>query len=114
VQVSLRRLRPGLLVVEVEGRLDSYTVGDVGDRLIAIAGEPGLRLVLSLGRLDYVSSTGLAVILRCAQGLAGQGGALSIAGARGAVAAALEHAGFATIIPVFATEAEAVAGEQGG
>ncbi|MBX9698109.1 MAG: STAS domain-containing protein [Acetobacteraceae bacterium] len=109
MQISTRT-HGEVLLVGLEGRLDSYTVGDVGDRLKALAEGPCLRVVLSLARLDYVGSIGLHVILLCSKRLQARGGVLAIAGARGMVATALETAGFDRLIACSPTEAEAIAG----
>lgn len=98
------RTRDDVLVVEMAGRLDTYTVGDAVDRLLAIAEGPALRVILQLRRLDYISSTGLHAVLRVAKRLCARGGELVIAEAHGNVAAALEASGLDALIRLLPTE----------
>ncbi|WP_270937550.1 STAS domain-containing protein [Falsiroseomonas oryzae] len=107
MQFATRKVQD-VLVIELSGRLDSHTAGDVGDRIDAIGTGAETRCVLNLGGLDYVSSAGLRVILRLSRLLKSHGGELKISNARDMVAAVLETAGFDSLLRMHATEQEAV------
>jgi anti-anti-sigma factor len=97
------------LVLVVAGRLDANTAGEFEEeckRRIA-AGEK--RLVVDLAGLEYISSAGLRSILAVAKLLKPLGGDLAFCGISGIVAEVFAMSGFAKLLPVFATRAEAVA-----
>lgn len=55
--------RDGLTLVAVRGELDLFTTPRLAEALDAVAGA-GRRVVLDLRGLEFMDSTGLAVILR--------------------------------------------------
>ena len=67
------------------------------------------RLVVDLAGLEYISSAGLRSILASAKKLKAQGGDLAFCALSGIVAEVFAVSGFAKLLPVFATRAEAVA-----
>jgi anti-anti-sigma factor len=80
--VATRRVYD-VLVVDMSGRLDSYSSGDAGDWFVDIVQGDDKRIVLNLSKLDYVSSAGLRVILRGAKLLQEKLGELKICNAKG-------------------------------
>jgi anti-anti-sigma factor len=58
MQIETRNV-DSVLMVNMIGRLDSHTAGDVGDRMVEIVQGNGRNVVLNLQKLDYVSSAGL-------------------------------------------------------
>jgi anti-anti-sigma factor len=93
-----------VLVVDMSGSLDSTSSGEAGDHIVNIAEGEHKRILLNLAELEYVSSSGLRVILRGAKLLQGKGGELKICNAKGPV---LETSGFKSLIKVYDTEQEA-------
>jgi anti-sigma B factor antagonist len=73
----------GVTVVHLTGShtsLDEATVLRVGDRLLALADEPGRSdLLLDLGNVEFVSSTALGTLIRLHKKLAAGGRHLTIA-----------------------------------
>lgn len=67
------------------------------------------RLVGDLSGLDYVSSAGLRVLLEVARAAAKSGGGLSLFGLKERVREVFEVVGLESLIPLFATKAEALA-----
>jgi len=66
------------------------------------------RIVLDLGRLDYISSAGLRVVLLLAKKLKQLGGALILCDIQPNVREVFEISGFLTILKVCASREEAV------
>ncbi len=60
------------LTVEVEGRLDSLTAPDLEEKLEE-SFEGLEKLILDLGKLEYISSAGLRVLLGASQTMDEQG-----------------------------------------
>ena len=69
----------GSLRVEVGGRLDTHTYGELDDRLTLVLAAKVQALVLDLAQLEYVSSAGVRSIFRARKLLAARGGTLVLA-----------------------------------
>ena len=108
MQIATRKAQD-VTVIELAGRLDSHSAGDIGDQLDAIGTSGEKRVLLNLAKLDYVSSAGLRVILRLSRLLKSHGGELRISDVGGLVASVLETAGFDSLLRIDATEADALA-----
>ncbi len=96
-------------ILEAQGRLDSATAFDVDQSLSALIDGGGLRVVLDLSGLEYVSSAGLRVFLSAAKRMKQAKGKLALACPSPQVKQVLDMAGFSTVLPISTTIAEAVA-----
>lgn len=108
MQFATRQVRQ-TLVIDLAGRLDSRTAGEVGDRMDAVGTSDARRVVLNLAGLEFVSSAGLRVILRLARLMQSHGGELKISDARPMVTEVLETAGFDSLLRIYPSEQQAVA-----
>ena len=68
--------------VEVGGRLDTHTYGELDDRLTLVLAAKVQSLVLDLAQLAYVSSAGVRSIFRARKLLSARSGTLVIANAQ--------------------------------
>lgn len=85
------------IVIALDGRIDTTNAGDAEDALNAIfASEPCDRVILDCESLDYLSSTGLRVILR----LAKKASEVSLVNVSSAVYEVLEMTGFTELFEV--------------
>jgi anti-sigma B factor antagonist len=50
-------------LVKVEGRIDSYTASQLGEKLDEIIKEGRFKIVLDLEKVDFMSSAGLRVLI---------------------------------------------------
>ena len=98
-----------ILVVDMDGRLDTSTSGDAHDEMVRIAQSGTKKIVLNLDKLEYVSSAGLRVILTAAKLLQTATGEMKICHANGVVNEVLETSGFNHLINIYANEKDAVA-----
>jgi anti-anti-sigma factor len=103
MQIATRRAGD-VLVVELAGRLDSHSSGEIGDRLTGIATGGETKVLLNLRGLDYVSSAGLRVVLRLSRLLQSHGGELKLSDAQEMVATVLETAGFDSLLRIHPAE----------
>ena len=100
-------------IVRVAGRLDS-TSSPAFEAQVLPGIRPGAnRVVLDFSALDYVSSAGLRVVLLIAKQTRATQGGFAIFGMPAAVHHVFRMSGFARIIPLFGTEAEAVGSASG-
>lgn len=104
------RTQQGVTLVAVAGKLDSTTSPEAQQALDAILAGGGRKIVVDFTALDYISSAGLRVLLGMAKRLSGAGSALRLFGLNDTVREVFQISGFSTILAVFATEADALAG----
>ena len=106
------RTRDRVTIVAFAGSLDSNTSPQAQQAIDGILAGGGRKLVVDFSGVDYISSAGLRVLLATAKRLTGPGGAgaLRLFGLNETVREVFVISGFATILTVVATEAEALAG----
>jgi anti-anti-sigma factor len=91
-------VRDGIFTIELSGELDAGEVGQVEVALgEAEAGVGVQRIVLDITRLDFIDSSGIAVLARAAK--RDQGERLLITRSRAQVERVLEITGMADLLP---------------
>ncbi|MBR0146809.1 MAG: STAS domain-containing protein [Eubacterium sp.] len=86
------------LTVSIEGRLDTTTAPELEQELKA-ALNGVTELVIDLGKLDYISSAGLRVLL-WAQKTMNQQGSMKVTNVQEVVSEVFEVTGFADILTI--------------
>lgn len=104
-----KRATDNALVVDIVGKLDTQTAGSAMDQLREYLGANDGNLLINLSGLDFVSSSGLRVILRAAKLMRTKGGDMKVCGARGVVKEVLEISGFDSLLDLHDEEAQALA-----
>ncbi len=99
----------GVLVVRTGGRLDGVNAREFEDALQGVIDDSDRAVILDLGRLTYISSAGLRVILLVAKTLQRQDGNLAVCSLSGPVREVFEISGFDKIIQTHDSQAEAIA-----
>lgn len=107
MQISTRESYE-VLVVEIEGRLDTSTSGYGYDEMIRIAKSGNKKIVVNLKELEYVSSAGLRVFLTAAKLVQTGGGQIKFCHPTDLVKKAFEISGFNSLLKLYATEGEAI------
>jgi anti-sigma B factor antagonist len=92
-----------IVVLAVEGRLDSNTSDQFEKQLFGMVEQGEARFVIDFGGLDYISSAGLRVLLKAAKELKKTDGRLCLCSLRDYVREVFEMSGFATFLPIHAT-----------
>jgi anti-sigma B factor antagonist len=108
-QFSIRlEARGEVGVVNVSGRIDSDSAPRLDAHLAeAAGGNP--RLVLDLKDLAFMSSAGIRAVIKAAQVVKKNGGALKIASAQASITSLLYTVGLDQHIGLYATVEEAIA-----
>lgn len=96
------------IVVRVEGWIDATTCKDLERELLAMIGPQSSRIALDFRSVAYVSSAGLRVVLAAAKQIRTLRGGFAIFGAEAAIQRVFDISGFSRIIPMVASEAEAL------
>jgi anti-anti-sigma factor len=104
------RTQGDVTIVAFAGNLDSNTSPEAQAAIDGILARGAKKVVVDFSALDYISSAGLRVLLGAAKKLSGPGSALRLFGLNETVREVFQISGFSTILPVVATEADALAG----
>ncbi len=97
-------------VLRFEGRLDTNTSPDAQTTLDGLIEAGARKLVVDFETLDYVSSAGLRVLLGTAKQLSRSGGELRLSCLNETVQEIFDISGFSTLLNVFKSSEEALAG----
>jgi anti-sigma B factor antagonist len=110
-ETKTRRIEPDVTVVEIIGRLN------LGNLLLSIEGtirrvidEGSRKLVIDLGGLNSLDSSGIGMLVSCAGHMRQSGGQMRIAGAQGTVAKVFAMVHMHMIVPLDPDVAAASAG----
>ena len=98
----------GATLFRAKGRVDSSSSAAFEAALLPRIRDGARRVVLDLSGVEYVSSAGLRVMLMAAKAAKAGGGQLALFGLSPTVEEVFQVSGFSKIIPILATEAEAL------
>jgi anti-anti-sigma factor len=98
----------GVNVFDIDGKLDTQTATPALEVLLEHLASKPKRVLVSLAPLEYISSSGLRVILRVAKEVRGYGGAIRVCEAQGVVKEVLEISGFDSLLDLYGDEAQAM------
>ncbi len=108
MSVDSKQLESGVAVVTISGRL---AMGGETERLdAAVKGllqKDQKQFVLDITALDYADSSGIGMLVSCLTNVKKAGGELKVAGPIRASAASSAMTGVDTMMPIFATLADA-------
>jgi anti-sigma B factor antagonist len=90
------------------GRLDAYSSAEMEKRLAPLVEGAQIALVINLEKLDYISSSGLRVLLAGLKKAKKQQGDMRLTCLQPYVKEVFEMAGFVQLFKIFDQEAEAV------
>lgn len=107
MQISIKTVDK-VKVLELEGKLDTQNSPDAEEHLARLINAGEKRILVNLGKLDYISSSGLRVLLATAKHLRLTGGELRICSVNDFVKEVFEISGFATIFTIFSNEKDAL------
>ena len=88
-----------ITTISLEGRLDTTTAPDLEKELDSVMAEDVSDLIFDLGKLDYISSAGLRVLLS-AQKSMNKKGSMEIRGASEDIMEIFEVTGFVDIFTI--------------
>jgi anti-anti-sigma factor len=98
-----------ITVIALGGRVDTETAPQFEAHILELIAGGRLRIVIDLGALDYIGSTGLRALLMAGKRLKLQGGRLLLAAPRELVRQVLQISGFSGMFETYATTEEALA-----
>jgi anti-sigma B factor antagonist len=106
-----RRAFGDAVVVAVEGELDLFTAPFLREEVRDAIKQDSSRLVLDLGALSFMDSSGLSVLIEAWRLATGEGGGVSLAAPQAPVARILRTTGLDRRIKVYPDVDAAISGE---
>ncbi len=97
----------GVTVIEVSGKLDSVAAPEAQEKIMPLVVSK-CCLVLDLGKCNYISSSGLRVLLMVAKQLSTQEGRWALAGVCDEIKDVMDMTGFSTHFKTYDTVEEAI------
>ena len=98
----------GVCIISIAGSVDSMSSGEVGKFFDEQIAKGDMRLVLDLSQVDYMSSSGLRVLVSTLKIVRQQKGDIHLAGLKDNIQQLLDLAGFTSIFKIYPTFEEAV------
>jgi anti-anti-sigma factor len=102
-----QRIEGNMTIVSPHQKLDTATALNAGQALSTLVDQGVRKIVVDFSDVPYISSAGLRVILLTAKQLRAKGGELCVCCLNEAVEEVFEISGFNTLLPVFASSADA-------
>jgi len=99
----------GVNILDFSGNLDTNTAPAAEIEVNKLIGEGEEKIVFNFSNLNYISSSGLRVLLATAKKLSASGGAMKVCGLNSVVQEVFDISGFASILSLAVDEEEAVA-----
>ncbi|NSW85182.1 MAG: STAS domain-containing protein [Syntrophobacteraceae bacterium] len=96
----LERKENDVMILTLKGRLDSNTSDEFGERLLNLIKNGENRLVLDLGDVDYISSAGLRVFIRCVKELKQTQGQLCLCSMKDYIREVFDLSGIASLLVI--------------
>lgn len=112
MQVSSTR-RDGILVLSLDGRLDSLGAIDLGDAILQHLEETDRTAVFDLEHVSYLSSAGIRAILSTEKTLKGRKGKIHLSGVQPYPISVLEMTGFSALLSLHPTCSDAIQAAHG-
>src|SRR5256885_6216537 len=104
----------GHRVLEVGGEIDVYTAPQLRQRLISLVEAGDRQVVVDLGRVDFLDSTGLGVLVGALKRLRGVNGELTLVCGQERLLKIFRITGLDRVFTLYDTVDAATAGSDGG
>jgi anti-sigma B factor antagonist len=95
-------------ILSLVGRLDAYAANDVEKKINSVTEKSQVNLVIYMEKLEYISSSGLRVLLAALKKARKQQGDIRLAGLQPYVKEVFDVSGFTQLFKMFDKEDEAV------
>lgn len=91
---------PGRVTVTIEGRVDTATSAELNEVLAPLSQETGIELVLDCENMDYISSSGLRVLLGTQKAITANAGSLVVKNVQDSVKSVFDITGFSSFLDI--------------
>jgi len=105
--ISIRK-KDAITILDVAGRLTSFEVSALRDAISRLLKEGRNNIVLNLGALDYLDSSGIGELARSYVSVVKTGGEMKVVGLSAKVEEVLKITQLFRVFPEFPSEEEAI------
>lgn len=109
MDMDISELDGNVTCIRLTGRLDSPGVDRIETRFTTALSSMGRPAVVDLSKVSFLASMGIRMFISSARAMHLKGAKVALFGASAMVQSVLEHVALDQIIPLAATEAEALA-----
>ena len=95
-------------IVQIEGRLDTTNYGELEHHLSSLTDKKELIILLDLEKMEYISSSGLRILLMFLKKLKSLEGRVMLCGLSNDIKEIFEISGFINIFEIFENQEEAL------
>ena len=103
----LERKEGNVSIISLSGRLDAYSANDLEEKLTAMIDAAQIRMIVSLENLEYISSSGLRVLLAALKKVRKQQGDVRLSCLKPYIKEVFDIAGFTQLFNIFDTDESA-------
>jgi anti-anti-sigma factor len=96
------------MIIGIKGRLDTMNSNIFEKRMIDLMDQQVNRILVNCSQMDYISSSGLRILLIAVKRITKAGGKFVICGLRENIREIFEISGFTTIFEIYPGEEEAL------
>jgi anti-sigma B factor antagonist len=96
------------VVLQIEGRLDTNTASSFEEKLMDLISENKNRIIVDFSDLDFISSSGLRVLLMAGKKVKTTNGKLGLCSLKDHIKEVFDVAGFTMLFSMFPNQEEAL------
>jgi len=104
----LERKKGNVSIISLSGRLDAYSANDLEEKLTAMIDAAQTRMIVSLENLEYISSSGLRVLLAVLKKVRKQQADIKLSCLQPYIKEVFDIAGFTQLFNIFDTDEGAI------
>ena len=90
----------GEIVVAIEGRVDTVTVTELEMKITPIWGKPAIKMFFDCEKMEYISSSGLRIVLSAHKQVTAKGGKFILRNLTREVRSVIDLTGFSRILTI--------------
>jgi anti-sigma B factor antagonist len=107
------RARDGIEVIDVQGEIDMYTAPRLRELLIDLVSKGSYQLVVDLGKVGFLDSTGLGVLVGGLRRVRAHDGSLDLVCTQQRILKILKITGLTEVFGIYETVDQAIAATKG-
>jgi anti-sigma B factor antagonist len=112
MKLEYTELKDAIRLIRLEGRLDLNGTYSIEVQFVNRCAGDGVRVVVDLSGVNYVSSVGIPMLVNTAKSVASRGGKMAFLNPQESVVKVLELVGISQVIPIYYDQKAAIQGMQ--
>lgn len=96
------------IIIEIDGRLDTTNFGQLENKILQHIEAGNIRILVDCSNMDYVSSSGLRILLMALKKITALNGKFLLCGLQDNISEIFEISGFTSIFSIYKNQEEAL------